>query len=78
MGELILEAATVLLSIGVAYGTVKAKLHNKIGFDKHLEICENATNPIYEKIDKNHTKVIDILMEIKGDIGEVRGELRRK
>ena len=78
VSEFVIEAATVLVSLGVAYGTVKAKLHNKIGFDKHADICKDARAPIYEKIDRNHEKAMDVLMTIKEDIGEIKGQLKQR
>ncbi len=57
---------------GVAWGTVKYKLYNKIGYREHGEICSKATTPIMDKINTIETRQADII----GMIKEIHGYLK--
>ena len=65
-----------IISAGVAFGVVKASLYNKVSYGKHSEICGTVQDKIFNKIDNNHSKVMDVLMSIKQDIGELKGRTK--
>ena len=63
---------------GVAWGTTKVTLHNKVGYREHTEMCGVVKKAMYDKMDMNHSKILDLMMEIKSDIGELKGEIKNR
>jgi hypothetical protein len=65
---------------GISWGYVKAKLESKMSYGAHAVICEKTKDKvdeieknIYDKVDKNHEIIINHLMNISTDIGELKG-----
>jgi len=73
--DLLTWGVSGLLGVGSAFGYVKAKMGSLVSYEKHRDICSSVQTEVYEKIDKNHTQMIEILMLIKEDVGFLKGKI---
>ena len=76
--ELSIGIITLVASVGTAWGYVKTSLRNKIDYGDHHEMCGKVQDKIFDRMNEQFTKQVDILMEIKQDIGELKGEIKNR
>lgn len=59
----------------VAFGIVKGKLYNYVDYRTHEQICSKAKDGIYKELRSDQDKIMNFLMEMKQDIGFIKGRV---
>lgn len=62
----------IIASLGVAWGTVTAKMHNFVTYEGHRTICHEKSEETNEKLEV----LFEQLRNISGTINEIRGYLK--
>lgn len=70
--EIIFGGVGMVLSAGTAWGIVTTRLHNKMGYREHDDICEKAQTANREDI----KEIREAQKEIYGMIKEIHGYMK--